>query len=158
MILSVVTGIDNPILREVSRPVEKFDKSLQKLIKNMQETMLAAKGIGLAAIQVGNPIRLAVIRLNHDTDREAIFPVVNPEITYFSEEKIIAEEGCLSLPNIFGNVERARKITIDFLNKKGEKQTLKLEGLNARVVQHEIDHLNGILFTDKLVPDHPEIM
>src|SRR3989338_10998887 len=100
MILDIVTGSDNPILREASRPVEKFDKSLHKLIKDMQETMLAAKGIGLAAVQIGNPIRLAIIRINHGTDRETIFPVINPKITEFSKEKTVAEEGCLSLPNI----------------------------------------------------------
>jgi peptide deformylase len=158
MLLPLIQGKGNPVLREMSQPVTRFDKKLHKLIKDMQQTMMEEKGIGLAAIQIGSPVRLAMIRMNHDTDQEISVAIINPEIIEFSEETTVAEEGCLSLPKIFGRVARAKSITVKFFDKNGEKKVLKLEGLNARVVQHEIDHMDGILFIDKLIADSPEVM
>ncbi len=151
--LKIVTGEDNPILRAVSKPVVKFDSALKKFVKELKEAMFAAKGIGIAAPQVGKNIRvfLAVFEIGKDDER--IVPMVNPEILEFSKEMLVAEEGCLSLPGIYGKVRRAKKVKIAYQGLDGVKLLENLQGMNARVVQHELDHLNGVLFIDKLVGD-----
>ncbi len=118
----------------------------------MQATLKAEKGLGLAAPQVGINQRLIAVILNKHTDQELQLILINPVITAWSEEKAICEEGCLSLPQMFLQVERAKGITVEFLNLKNQKQILNLKDLNARVVQHEIDHLDGILIVDKAIP------
>lgn len=149
--LEIVKGEDNPILRAVSEPVKKFDAGLKKFIKEMKEAMFAAKGIGIAAPQVGKNIRvfLAVFEIGKKDER--IVPMINPEILEFSKEMLVAEEGCLSLPGIYGKVKRHKSVKLAYQGVDGEKLLIDLKGMNARVVQHELDHLNGVLFIDKLV-------
>jgi len=147
--LTLETGADNPVLRKKSVPIPRVDAKTRKLIKQMTKAITKENGVGLAAPQVGHNIRLVLIRLNSGKENEVLIPLVNPEITHFSKEKEWAEEGCLSLPSLWGQVERSKHITLKFQNQKGDSLTLKLDNLNARIVQHETDHLDGILFTDK---------
>lgn len=148
--LKLQTGADNEILRQKSKAVRKIDRAVQKLAKDMLETLERENGLGLAAPQVGKNIRLILVRLNHKTPHEMVVVMVNPEITAISTETEEAEEGCLSLPKLYGMVDRARAVTVEFETPKNDQQTLKLEGLNARVTQHEIDHLEGVLLVDRM--------
>lgn len=148
--LKIITGENNPILRAVSEPVKKLDASLKKFAKDLKETMIKAKGLGIAAPQVGKNIRVFIATLNYKTDSQVIVTMVNPEIVAHSKEVEMGEEGCLSLPGKFGNVERFKRVTVEFFDPDGGGQMLELSGLNARVVQHETDHINGILFVDRM--------
>lgn len=150
MKLNVVTGQDTPILRIVCDKVENFDKDLKKLAKDMIETMHATNGIGIAAPQVGVNARIFISAINSDTRKPKELVCVNPEVLYRSPEQVVAEEGCLSLPQKFGNVKRASEIFVRFYDLKGKEQNLRLTGMDARVFLHELDHLNGVLFIDKL--------
>lgn len=149
--LKIETGKTNDILRQKSLPVKKVDKEIVKLLQSMEETMFADNGCGLAAPQVGVHKRVIVVLLNQGSDQEVVVPMVNPEIISHSKTTYIDTEGCLSVPGVFDVVERYDQIIVKFLDKKGREQMLKLTDLNARVVQHEVDHLDGILFVDKLV-------
>lgn len=149
MILNIETGKDNPILRKKAAPVTQITKKTLKLIKDMHETMIAANGVGLAAPQVGINERIVLITL----DNKKVLPLINPEILEFSEDKEWGEEGCLSLPNQWGHVERPTAVILRFTDLKGQTLTLKFTDFEAREIQHELDHLNGILFTDYL-EDH----
>lgn len=151
--LPVQTGTDNEILRKKSERVAKIDKKTRKLIDNMVETLLAEQGLGLAAPQVGENTRIILARLNYDTPQEMIKPLINPEILFSSKETVIGEEGCLSLPNCYKPVERFKMIRVRFDDARGANQILELEDLNARIIQHEVDHLNGVLFTDRVKED-----
>lgn len=151
--LKIEVGTDNEILRQVSKPVKKVDKNIQKLIKNMEMTMAEENGCGLAAPQVGILQRVIVVLLNQQTEQEMFLPMINPEIVFHSDKTDIDTEGCLSIPDYFDEVERYTDIIVKFLDKKGKEQMLKLSDLNARIVQHEIDHLNGVLFVDKIIED-----
>jgi peptide deformylase len=146
MSLKIETGEKNEILRKKSEPVSVIDKKTAKFIKDMVKAMKEEKGVGLAAPQVGVNQRIIIVTL----DGDIIVPMVNPDIIDHSDETEFGEEGCLSLPGKWGQVERYREIIVQFKDLKGEKRILKLEKFNARVVQHEIDHLDGILFTDYL--------
>jgi peptide deformylase len=151
-ILEIITGADNPILLKESEPVSKIDKETAKLVRNMKETLLKEGGLGLAAPQVGKHIRLILVAIQKGKEVGkdfAVVPMVNPEIIEFSEETCVGEEGCLSLPGQYLNVVRPSKITVGYLDEKSNKQILVLEDLNARIVQHEVDHLDGILITDR---------
>lgn len=148
--LKIITGENNPILRAMSVEVAEFDKGLKKFAKDMVETMKAAKGLGIAAPQVGKNIRIFIATLGHKTPSQKIVPMVNLSILAHSADMKIDEEGCLSLPGIYGKVERFRKVKVEFFDLEGGKQTLELEGLDARVVQHELDHINGVLFIDRM--------
>ena len=150
-LLKLETGTQNEILRTVSQPVKKIDKSLVKFIEDMKETMEKSNGIGLAAPQVGKNIRVVVTKFNHDTKNELILGMINPVILSRSKEEEIGEEGCLSVPKKFDNVVRSKDILLKYEDVKGRENMLKLSGLNARIIQHEIDHLDGILFVDKIV-------
>lgn len=149
MILPIETGKDNPVLRKKSSPVEKITKKTVRLVKDMYETMLDANGVGIAAPQVGVSERIFLMTL----DNKKVLALINPEILDFSEKKEWGEEGCLSLPNQWGQVERSTDIAIRFTDVRGQTVTMKFTGFEAREAQHEIDHLNGILFTDYL-EDH----
>lgn len=149
MILKIETGNDNPILRKKAASVAKITKKTIQLIKDMLETMSAAEGVGLAAPQIGVSERIVLITL----ENKKVVPLINPEIVEFSEEKEWGEEGCLSLPNQWGEVERAREVIVRFMDIKGQILTIKFSGFEAREIQHEVDHVNGILFTDYL-EDH----
>lgn len=146
--LPVTKGADNSVLRTVSAPVKKIDKKLKKLVQDMVDTMMDLNGVGIAAPQVGVNLQLAVARLNVDTKQEALLVIINPEITDFEEFTLDMEEGCLSLPGKWGSVPRYSSLTVTFQTLKGDQQTLHLEAFNARVIQHEVDHLNGKLFID----------
>lgn len=133
------------VLRKVSRQVEKVDARILTLLKDMAETMYKAEGVGLAAPQVGILKRIVVIDAG-----EGLLELVNPEIVEESGEQIEIE-GCLSLPGIMGEVKRASKVKVIAMDAKGEKITIEGQGLLARALCHEIDHLNGILFKDKVI-------
>lgn len=115
----------------------------------MDEILKKEAGLGLAAPQVGQNLRLVLVRLNFETPNELILALINPEIISFSKEIVLGEEGCLSLPKMWGQVLRSCEITVKFQNLKGKSQTLKFTNLNARIIQHEVDHLDGILFIDR---------
>lgn len=143
--LEIVLGADNPILRKKSVPVKNIDKKLVKYIKEMRVAMDKAKGVGLAAPQVGNNIRLALVTIG-----KKVVAIINPEIVDHSDAVELGEEGCLSLPGVWGKVNRYKEITLKYQDEKGHEIVMKLKGFDARVVQHEIDHLDGILFIDYL--------
>ena len=149
--LEIIKGEDNEILRTVSTEVKSFDNKLKKLAKQMREAMIKAKGIGIAAPQVGINLRIFIVTLDIGKEHDVCFAMVNPKILKFSKETDVSEEGCLSLPGVFGNVERPSAITVEFLDIEGSKHILELQGMNARVVQHENDHIDGVLFVDKVV-------
>ena len=140
----------DPILREKSTEVEVIDEKIQEVLDNMVETMYETKGVGLAAPQVGFNKRMFVD--DWSGEGEALRKVINPVITPLTEELIDWEEGCLSVPGIYKKVERPKKVRIEYLNEKGENVVEELEGFPAIVVQHEFDHLDAILFVDRVSP------
>jgi peptide deformylase len=140
-----------PELKTVSRPVDAFTSELEKIVKNMIETMYAAPGIGLAAAQVGINIQLATIDLSVGEDPAQLIVICNPEIVA-SEGEQKSEEGCLSIPEFTEAVTRPRKLSVRGLDLHGEPFQMEAEGLLARCFGHEIDHLNGVLFIDHLSP------
>ncbi|HOK17190.1 MAG TPA: peptide deformylase [Candidatus Paceibacterota bacterium] len=142
--ITIITGEKNPILRQKSKEVEHFTKEVYDLIEQMKRIIVKENALGLAAVQIGVPKRIIVCRVN---DEFKIF--INPEIKKYSKQTDVLEEGCLSLPNTYGEVERPKTIILQTKNEEGKKIKLKVFGLLSRVIQHEIDHLNGILFTDK---------
>ena len=140
----------NKILREKSLPVEKVNEDLQKLMNDMSETMYAAPGIGLAAIQVGVPKRVIVLDIAQKEGHKNPMFFINPEIIEKSENNSTYEEGCLSVPGQFAEIARPDKCDIQYLNYHGQPKEIKAEGMLATCIQHEIDHLEGILFIDYL--------
>ena len=140
----------DPILRKKSEGVEQVDINLKKLMDEMLETMYAAPGIGLAAVQIGVLKRLIVIDLSKEDQKKNPLFLVNPEITFQSKNLSTYEEGCLSLPGYFAEIERPAECHLKYLDYDGNQKNLKAEGLLATCIQHEIDHLNGILFIDYL--------
>ena len=140
----------NKILRQISQPVENVGKEEQLLMDDMLETMYAANGIGLAAIQVGIPKRIIVMDISKDENKKEPMYFVNPVIKNKNPVKSTYEEGCLSVPNQFAEIDRPSKCDIEFLDYNGNKQTISAEGLFATCIQHEMDHLEGILFIDHL--------
>ena len=138
------------MLRKVSAPVITVDKEIKKLMDDMLETMYAAPGIGLAAVQVGVLKRVIVIDLSKEDEKKTPLFIVNPEIIFKSNDLVSYEEGCLSIPNQFAEVKRPSSCKISFLDYNGKKKEMHAEGLLATCIQHEIDHLNGILFIDHL--------
>lgn len=149
-VLPIVTGTDNKILRTISSPVKKIDRKIKDLVADMTDTMMAVDGLGIAAPQVGVNLRIYIARLNFNTPHEMNVPMLNAEFLSIVDEMDEYEEGCLSIPKKFGLVKRANKVTIRYMDLKGKTHTLNLEGLNARIMQHETDHLNGILIADKM--------
>lgn len=148
-VLPVTSGSDNTILRAISEPVRRVDKKLEELMRDMHDTMEFEDGIGIAAPQVGVNLRLALVKLNPGTKNQNIIVIINPVIVSHSDDKESAEEGCLSLRRMWGSVPRYTHVTVQYFNKKMEKVSLALMGLNARIVQHEVDHLDGKLFIDR---------
>jgi len=144
-----IVKIPDPILTKKTQLIEKVDDAILNLISEMVETCRKAEGIGLAAPQIGKSLRLCIINLEHMGLPP--FALVNPKIVRKSFRKIEMEEGCLSIPGVFGIVKRPEKITVQTLNLEGKKHKFKADGLLARVIQHEIDHLDGILFTSKMI-------
>ncbi len=142
--------LPDPVLRQVSKPVERVDDSLRRLADDMLETMYDAPGIGLAAIQIGLPLRLLVIDLAKEDDEPAPHVFVNPEILGSSDERSVYEEGCLSIPEYYAEVERPASVRVKYVDRDGTEQEMMAEGLMATCLQHEIDHLNGVLFIDHI--------
>jgi peptide deformylase len=146
--LPIIT-LPDPLLREVSRPVERVDDELRRLIDDMFETMYAAPGVGLAAVQVGVPRRLLVLDVGGENDEERRpISMINPEIVALGSQTRVYEEGCLSIPDVRLEIERPASVTVRFLDRDGAPQEIAADGLLATAVQHEIDHLNGRLIID----------
>ena len=139
----------DPVLREPARRVETIDDSLQTLIDDMVDTMYAAPGVGLAANQVGVPLRLMVIDLTVGDEPDQVHVFINPEIVS-TEGEITEEEGCLSIPDFVEIVTRPEKLVVRYLERDGTERELEADGLMARAICHEIDHLDGTLFVDYL--------
>ena len=139
----------DPILRKKCKPLENVDDDVRKLMNDMLETMYKAPGIGLAAIQVGILKRIVVIDISKEEEKNPLF-LANPEIIYKSKNTSVYEEGCLSLPGQFAEIERPAECHIKYIDYNGKEKKLETKGLLATCIQHEIDHLNGILFIDYL--------
>jgi peptide deformylase len=155
MPLQKIVVLPDPVLRRKARPITKFDKDLHALIDDMVETMREAPGVGLAAPQIGLSERLIVVEYyEREEDEEVedapkkIWALINPEIVKKSEETLMGVEGCLSIPGLLGEVERHVEIQVKGLNRHGKPMKVKAKGWLARIFQHEIDHLNGVLFPD----------
>jgi peptide deformylase len=156
MTTRTIVSLPNPVLRRKARPVANFDADFQTLVDDMVETMRQAPGVGLAAPQVGVSERLIVVEYpEKETDEEdeeapkRLFVVANPEIKERSEETEVAVEACLSIPGLQGEVERNLAITVKGLNRRGQVVRIKAKGWLARIFQHEIDHLDGIVYPDR---------
>ena len=149
MLRKILTEPD-PILRKKCEPLEKVDAETKKLMDDMLETMYAAPGIGLAAIQVGILKRLVVIDISKGEEEKKPVFLINPQIIHRSKKTSIYEEGCLSLPGQFAEIERPAECTLKYIDYNGKEKELKADGLLATCIQHEVDHLNGILFIDYL--------
>lgn len=140
--------LPDPLLRQVSKPVESFDADLRKFSADMLDTMYDAPGIGLAAIQVGTPRQMLVIDLAKEDEPKAPQVFINPRVLWSSEERNIYEEGCLSIPDYYAEVERPKQVRVSYLDIEGKSHEVEADGLLATCLQHEIDHLNGVLFID----------
>jgi len=150
-LLDVVT-LPGEVLRQKARKVTNFGPELQNLVDDMVETMRDAPGVGLAAPQVGESLRLIVVEFGDEEDEEApskLYTIVNPEISRYANEVEVGAEGCLSVPGFMGEVERHMGITVKGFNRHGQPTKLKAKGWLARIFQHEIDHLDGVLFIDR---------
>jgi len=150
MAVKTIITEPNKILRQVSKSVESVGKEEQSLMDDMLETMYAANGIGLAAIQIGIPKRIIVMDISKDENKREPRYFVNPIIVNKDKSKSTYEEGCLSVPNQFAEIDRPKNCDVEYLDYYGEKKLLKAEGLLATCIQHEMDHLEGILFIDYL--------
>jgi peptide deformylase len=144
MALRPILVVGNPVLRQKAKRVTQFDRNLQRLIDEMIETMRAAPGVGLAGPQIGVPLRLAVIEVE-----DQITVIINPEIIKRSAE-VELDEGCLSVPGFWGKVQRSEKVTVKARNRDGREFRVNAEGLLAQALQHEIDHLDGMLYIDRM--------
>lgn len=141
--LKIVTGADTPVLRAKTKPIPKVTKDVLKLLKDMEETTRGADGLGIAAPQIGQSLRMCIVKVNG-----RFIPLVNPYITSRSAEEEFAEEGCLSLPEVWMQVPRSTSIVVKYTDARGSEQERMLSGLEARIVQHEVDHLDGKLIVD----------
>ncbi|MER3399851.1 MAG: peptide deformylase [Thermoflexus sp.] len=153
MAVRPIVTADQPILRRKAEPVARITPALRRLIDDMVETMRAAEGIGLAAPQVGEPLRVIVVEVPEDPEVPGsgiLYAVINPEIVEASEEIVEGVEGCLSIPGWYGWVPRAAVVVVRGLDREGRRVRVRAQGLVARVFQHEIDHLDGILFPDRI--------
>ena len=154
MALREIRTYPDPVLRNKTSRIDRIDRSLDKLIEDMVETMHAAPGVGLAANQVGVPIQLAVIDLSsreNEEQRHPLLVIINPEILSM-EGSVVEEEGCLSIPDYAEKVKRAVRVKVRAQDRAGAHFEIEAEGLLAKALQHEIDHLNGLLFVDRLSP------
>jgi peptide deformylase len=152
MAIREIITVPNETLRRKARKVNSFGAELQTLIDDMVETMRDAPGVGLAAPQVNVPLRVIVVEFAEGEEDEEVTPelyiCVNPKITPTSAEQVVGTEGCLSIPGIVGDVSRTDAVTVKYLNRHGQPMKIKASGWLARIFQHEVDHLNGVLFVD----------
>jgi peptide deformylase len=154
MTIREITTLPQAILRRKAHKVSDFGPELQTLVDDMVEIMRQAPGVGLAAPQVNESIRLIVVEYGDEDDEDIppkLYILANPEITRASQDTLLGSEGCLSIPGIHGDVERSTAVTVKGLNRHGRPMTVKAKGWLARIFQHEIDHLDGILFVDRAV-------
>jgi len=155
-VLEIIT-LPEPVLRKKARKVSQYNSELQALIDDMVETMRAAPGVGLAAPQVNVSLRVIVVEFGDEEDEDIppkLFIIVNPELSKFSQEVVSGTEGCLSIPGFVGEVERSKTVVVKGYNRRGQILKIKTKGWLARIFQHEVDHLDGILYidrTDKIV-------
>ena len=148
-----IAYVGNPVLRQKAQQIHRLDKSTERLIDDMVETMHAFNGIGLAANQVGVPQRVIVVQLPPDEDDPQsgkLYTLINPEVISYGEELVSTEEGCLSIPYYYGEVTRPDSIVVKGRDRRWREIKVKASGLLARALQHEVDHLNGILFVDRM--------
>ena len=150
MTIRPILTAPDPRLKAVSTDVATVDAEIRKLVDDMTESMYAAEGIGLAAVQIGVAKRVIVIDLDQKEGKKNPRAFINPKILWASEETAVFEEGCLSVPEIWDDVERPARIKAEYLDRDGNKQLLEADGLLATCLQHEMDHLNGVLFIDHL--------
>jgi len=147
--LDIIT-LPDPLLRELSAPIEDVDDDVNRLFDDMLETMYAAPGVGLAAVQVSVPKRMVVIDTSDDAEARNPLCMVNPKIVKHSDTLRLYEEGCLSLPEVLVEIERPDRITVEYIDRQGKQRSLEAEGLQAIAIQHEVDHLQGKLIIDFL--------
>jgi peptide deformylase len=150
MALRHIITLPDPKLRLISKPLERVDDSVRKLLDDMVETMHEAPGIGLAAIQIAEPLRLVVVDLAKKDEPPQPLQFINPEIVWSADDRSVYEEGCLSIPEYYEEVERPASVRTRFIDRDGKEQEIVAEGLLATVLQHEIDHLDGVLFIDHI--------
>ncbi len=150
MAIRKIVKLPDPILKKISQPVERVDDELRGLADDMIATMYDAPGIGLAAVQIGVLRRLLVVDIAKEDEPRSPQVFINPEIIWNSEELSEYEEGCLSIPEVFDNIQRPAEVRVSYLDRDGKPHETRYDGLMATVLQHEIDHLNGILFIDYL--------
>lgn len=150
MALRPIITLPDPKLRLVSQQIERFDAPLRTLVDDMIETMHEAPGVGLAAIQIASPIRLLVVDLVRKEEPPNPQVFVNPQILWSSAERSVYEEGCLSIPEYYAEVERPASVRVRYLDAEGKAEEVLAEGMLATVLQHEIDHLDGVLFIDHI--------
>jgi peptide deformylase len=142
--------LPDPLLRQVSKPIERVDAESKRLAQDMLDTMYDAPGIGLAAVQIGVGRRMLVIDVSREDEERKPLVFINPEILSSSGEPSVYEEGCLSIPDYYAEVERPAQVTVKYVDREGKDQMIDAEGLLATCLQHEIDHLNGVLFIDHI--------
>ena len=150
MALRHIITLPDPKLRLISKLLERVDDSVRKLLDDMVQTMHEAPGIGLAAIQVAEPLRMLVIDLAKKDEPPQPLQFINPEIVWSADDRSVYEEGCLSIPEYYEEVERPASVRARFVDRDGKQQEILAEGLLATVLQHEIDHLDGVLFIDHI--------
>ena len=150
MSLRPLVLLPDPILKTVSKPVSKVDSHILKLADDMLDTMYDAPGIGLAAIQIAEPLRMLVIDLAKEGEEKAPQFFINPEILAVTQDLSVYEEGCLSIPDYYAEVERPAGVRVKYVDRHGKSQEIEATGLLATCLQHEIDHLNGVLFIDHI--------
>jgi peptide deformylase len=150
MALREIITLPDKRLRLVSEPVKKITVDIRKLVEDMFETMYDAPGVGLAAIQVGAPKRVVTVDVAKKEESKNPLVFINPEIVAYSDEKAVHEEGCLSIPEVYEDVERPAQVTVKYIDLDGQQHEVEADGLLATCLQHEIDHLNGVLFIDHL--------
>ena len=144
-----IITIPDPLLKSISKPVDKISNDIKILVKDMFETMYNAPGIGLAAVQIGIPLRVVVIDISKGEEKKPHY-FLNPNIVWRSNKTSTYEEGCLSIPNQFAEIERPESCRVEYLDLNNQKREIEAKGLLSTCIQHEIDHLNGVLFIDYL--------
>lgn len=161
MTIRDIRVIDDPVLRRKAKKVDKITPEIRQLIDDMIETMRAAPGVGLAAPQVGVSERVIVVEYADDDDEAAddqpakkkLYALINPEVVWASDERVDGTEGCLSIPGWLGDVSRHEAVAVKGLNRSGQRVKINAQGWLARIFQHEIDHLDGVLYIDRLIPE-----
>ncbi|CAN7153605.1 peptide deformylase [Rhizobium rhizogenes] len=142
--------LPDPLLRQASKPIERVDTEILRLADDMLDTMYDAPGIGLAAVQIGVARRMLVIDVAREGEDKQPLVFINPEVVASSDERSVYEEGCLSIPDYYAEVERPARVTVKHIDRDGKEQVIEADGLLATCLQHEIDHLNGVLFIDHI--------